>query len=337
MKFIYKEVLALQQIGAGMDGLKDIYQPYFKIGAAVNTRTIVKYSDLIKKHFNSITCENEMKYNRLYSGHYTFDDADKIACFAEENNIELHGHTLVWHNQTPDIIFNNSAGELIETLKNHVAVIKERYGKNMHTIDVVNEAIEDKSDQYLRETKWKEKLGDNYIAQVFRLTKEIMPDVNLYYNDYNESVPNKRDKIIRLVKNLQEEGVPIDGIGLQSHHNIYTPKIDEVKRSIEMYAELGLQLHISEMDVSLFAFEDETKLDKPDDELLEKQAIYYKECFAIYREYHKHIDRVTLWGISDADTWLNHFPVRNRKNWPMLFDDNQQPKKAFYYITDITT
>lgn len=318
-----------------MDSLKDIYQPYFKIGAAVNTKTVKKYAELIRKHFNSITCENEMKYNRLYRGHYTFDDADLIAGFAEENNIELHGHTLVWHNQTPDVIFDNTAEGLLDLLRNHVTIIKERYGKNMHTIDVVNEAIEDKTDQYLRETKWKAKLGDNYIAQVFRLTKEIMPDVKLFYNDYNECAPDKRSKIIRLVRELKSEGVPIDGIGMQAHYNIYFPETDEIKRSIEMYAELGLLLHISEMDISLFAYEDRSGIERPSEELLEKQAEYYEKCFKIYKEYYKHIDRVTLWGVTDADSWLNNFPVRNRRNWPLLFDESQNPKKAFYSVSKV--
>jgi len=318
-----------------MEGLKDIYKDYFKIGAAVNPFTAKTYADLVKTHFNSITCENEMKFGNLYDGkEYTFDKADVLARFAEDNGMDVHGHTLVWHNQTPDAIFEKDADYLIETFKKHVAIIKDRYGKNMRTIDVVNEAIEDKSDAYLRDTKWKEKLGDNYIHTVFKLTKEIMPDVKLFYNDYNECTPDKREKILRLVDELRADGAPIDGIGMQSHYNIYSPTLDEVKRSMEAYAKTGLLLHISELDVSVFAFEDKTKLEAPTDELVKKQAEYYKGLFKIYREYHEHIDRVTFWGVTDTSSWLNYFPVFDRKNWPLLFDWDGSPKEAYYAVAE---
>lgn len=164
---------------------------------------------------------------------------------------------------------------------------------------------------------------------------EVMPNTKLYYNDYNESFPEKRKKIVRLLEELKASGTPISGFGLQSHISIYNPDLDEIKRSIEEYAKLGLTLRISELDVSLY------KDNNPDDketeftrELELKQASYYGELFKIFREYHQHIDAVTFWGVTDKDSWLNYFPIRGRRNYPLLFDDNGKPKEAFYSVMD---
>lgn len=320
-----------------MESLKEKYAPYFKIGAAFSVRELDK-ADLIKTHFNSMTCDNAMKYGSLTyePGVYNFDFADPLVAFSKENNITVHGHTLVWHNQTPDFIFENTSPEqLLETLKMHTRIVREHFG-DLETFDAVNEAIEDKSDAYLRETKWKNILGDDYIAKVFRVIKEEMPNTELFYNDYNECVPEKREKIVRMLKGLIADGVPISGMGLQSHISIYGPDFDEIKRSIEAYASLGLKLRVSELDVSMYQNNNpaDPQINMPNPELIKKQADYYKELFKIYRSYHQHIDTVTFWGVTDKDSWLNNFPVRGRRNYPLLFDDNANPKEAFYSVMD---
>lgn len=315
------------------ESLAEKYKPYFKIGTEIGWRIPDTHAELLKKHFNSITCGNEMKYSSLCRrpGEYTFDRADKIVSFAKENGMVMHGHTFVWHNQTPDFIFENTDEEgLLATLRAHVEKVKEHFGE-LATFDAVNEAIEDKSDTYLRETKWKAILGDDYIPKVFRVIKEVLPNTALYYNDYNECVPEKREKIMRLLKEMLAEGAPISGMGMQFHVSIHRPSIDEIKRSIEAYASTGLTLRISEMDVSLYK-DKEPQFSPLDPELLKKQADYYEQCFKVFREYHKHIDAVTFWGAADDVTWLNNFPVFGRKNWPLVFDDNHEPKEAFYRI-----
>lgn len=317
-----------------METLKDKYASYFRIGAAFENGDLAK-ADLIKTHFNSMTCANAMKYVSLTKnpGEYNFSNADKLLEFARTNNIAMHGHTLVWHNQTPDYIFENTTAEgLLETLRKHTQLVKDHFGE-FESFDAVNEAIEDKSDAYLRDTKWLRTIGEDYIAKVFRVIHEVMPNTALFYNDYNEYVPEKRAKIVKLLKQLIADGVPISGMGLQSHINIYTPSFDEVKRSIEEYAALGLRLRISELDVSVYKGAEDPQI-VPDKEILKKQADYYDELFKILRSYAEYIDAVTFWGVADSDSWLNYFPVRGRRNYPLLFDDEGQPKEAYYRVMD---
>jgi len=168
----------------------------------------------------------------------------------------------------------------------------------------------------------------------FLIAREMLPDTQLFYNDYNETNPEKRDKIYQTVKGMKERGVPVDGIGMQCHNNIYGPSADDLIRTIELYAGLGVRIHITEMDISLFEFSDHSSMVKPSAEILDKQAKAYDNYFRIFREYKDYIDCVTLWGVADDATWLDHFPVRNRKNWPLLFDEEHNPKEAFYRILE---
>lgn len=320
-----------------MVGLKDIYKDYFKIGAAVNIRTVKTHEDLIKNHFNSITCENETKpINLLKSlNEYNFDEADRIIEFAKYSNIAMRGHAIVWHNQTPDWLFKDANKEiLLQRLKDYILCVGKKYENDFYCWDVVNEAIEDKKDLLYRKNPWLDIIGEDFMDYAFRIAKEILPNTDLYYNDYNESNVPKRDKIYRAVKDMLDRDVPIDGVGLQCHWNIFSPKMDEFKSAMEQYAKLGLKIQVTEMDVSFFEFTDETKLVKPSNEMIKKQVSIYKEAFKIFREYKDIIDCVTVWGIADDVNWLDNFPVRNRKNWPLLFDENHEPKEALYAIMD---
>lgn len=316
-----------------METLKEKYAPYFKIGVAFEKRDLEK-ADLIKTHFNSMTCANAMKYISVTQnpGEYNFDRADSLVAFAKENDMAIHGHTFVWHNQTPDYIFENtSPEELLDTLRSHVRRMKDHFGE-LATFDAVNEAIEDKSEEFLRDTKWYRILGEDYLTKVFRVIHEETPSTELFYNDYNECMPEKRAKIVRMLKKMIAEGAPISGMGMQQHISLYYPSFDDIKRSIEEYASLGLKIRISELDVSMYHGPEDAQVSMPDKELLKKQADYYDELFKIYRYYAKHIDAVTFWGVADSDSWLNNFPVRGRRNYPLLFDDNGQPKEAFYRV-----
>lgn len=320
-----------------MISLKERYKDYFKVGAAVNNRTIKSNSNLITKHFNSITCENEMKASSIAIGkdQYDFMAADEIVDFAMKNDLLVRGHTFVWHNQTLDWFFEGmDRKQLLERIKNHITIVGNRYREQVFCWDVVNEAIEDKADTVLRRTKWVDILGERFMDDVFRITKEILPEKKLFYNDYNETNPAKRVKIYNTIKAMKDRGVPVDGIGMQCHSSIYGPSADELKETIELYASLGVQIHITELDVSLFEFGDHSRIEKPDAKLLDKQAKIYEDYFKIFREYKEVIECVTLWGVADDYTWLDNFPVRNRKNWPLLFDEENNPKEAFYRITD---
>lgn len=318
--------------------LHEAYSSCFRIGAAVNPTTLTTQADLLRHHFNSLTAENEMKFERLQPacGQYTFEAADRLIDFAAVNGMAVRGHTLVWHNQTPDWMFAHADGTpvdrdtLLSRMQAHIETVVSRYKGIVHAWDVVNEAVSDKEGELLRPSKWLEIAGEDFIAKAFEYAHAADPNALLFYNDYNESVPEKREKIFALVRSLQEKGVPIHGVGLQAHWNLEEPSIDDIRAAIERYASLGVKLHITELDLSVFRFEDRrTDLSAPTDEMLAKQADRYAQIFRLFRAYSAHIESVTFWGAADDYTWLDHFPVQGRKNWPFLFDEKHRPKRSF--------
>lgn len=322
--------------------LKDVYKDYFKIGTAVNLETLEKDKDLIASQFNSMTAENDMKpiILSLEEEKFNYGPADQIVQFANDNNMGMRGHTLVWHNQTPGWMFKDGdkkAGRelMLSRLEKYIHTTMNHYNDSLfYAWDVVNEAIDDTGSHLLRESPWLDTIGEDYIERSFEFARDANPDIPLFYNDYNESHPHKREKIYKLVKDLIDKEIPVDGIGLQAHWNLEDPHLDDIRRAIEKYASLGLKLHITEMDVSIFNFDDRRKdLTALSPEIEEKQAERYDKFFSIFREYHEHIDSVTLWAVSDRYNWLNDFPVQNRKNWPMLFNETNQPKESFYRVT----
>ncbi|MGM0882026.1 MAG: endo-1,4-beta-xylanase [Bacillota bacterium] len=321
--------------------LYEAFSQSFDIGAAVNTRTIQTQKELLAYHFNSITPENEMKFESLHPSEdtYTFEQADEIASFAKAQGMKLRGHTLVWHNQTSDWLFQDSKGgtidaeTLLDRMKSHIETVMKRYKDSIYAWDVVNEVIADEGAELLRQSKWLDIAGEGFIAKAFEYAHEADPKAVLFYNDYNESNPVKREKIYKLVKGLVERGVPIHGVGLQAHWNIKNPGLDDIRSAIERYASLGLQLQVTEMDVSVFEHDDRrTDLTVPTEQMKELLTERYERFFKLFREYKQHISAVTFWGAADDYTWLDYFPVRSRKNWPLLFDEQQQPKEAFWRV-----
>ncbi|WP_338551909.1 endo-1,4-beta-xylanase [Paenibacillus sp. KS-LC4] len=327
------------------DSLAGSFKNDFLIGAAVNDHTIVSQRELLVKHYNSLTAENEMKFESLHPTEdtYTFEAADRIAQFAREHGMKLRGHTLVWHNQTPDWVFDDGNGgtaereTLLARMKAHIMAVMQRYQDTSYCWDVVNEAVSDEGDEWLRPSRWLEGIGDDYMVKAFQFAHEADPAALLFYNDYNECNPAKREKIYRLVKTLLEQGAPIHGIGLQGHWNLTEPSLDDIRAAIERYASLGLKLQITEMDVSVFAFEDRrTDIAIPTAEMLHQQEQRYRQFFELFREYRDVLTGVTFWGAADDYTWLDYFPVRGRKNWPLLFDTEQQPKGAYYEVVNLS-
>ncbi|TYA12068.1 endo-1,4-beta-xylanase [Paenibacillus faecis] len=318
--------------------LKQLFQEDFKIGAAVNPRTIVSQEALLARHFNSITAENEMKFASVHPEEevYTFEEADLLAAFARKHGMALRGHTLVWHNQTTDWIFRDRKGDsvnrevLLERVRAHIHTVVGRYKGDIYAWDVVNEAIADEGAELLRSSRWLDIAGPDFIAKAFEFAHEADPDALLFYNDYNESHPQKRDKIYALVKSLLDRDIPIHGIGLQAHWNLYDPALEDIRAAIEKYASLGLQLQLTELDISVFRFDDKrTDLKEPTPDMLETQAERYEAVFRLLKEYRNEITAVTFWGAADDYTWLDDFPVRGRKNWPFLFDAEHRPKPAY--------
>lgn len=318
--------------------LREAFKEQFLIGAAVNPVTLDSQRDLLIEHFNSVTAENEMKFERLHPAEdrYTFEAADRLVALAKANGMGVRGHTLVWHNQTPAWVFENEDGSqtdrvtLLARMKSHINTVVSRYRGELYAWDVVNEAVSDSGSELLRPSKWLDIIGEDFIAKAFEYAHEADPEALLFYNDYNEADPVKSDKIYTLVKSLLEQGVPIHGIGLQAHWSLYHPSLDHIRVAIEKYASLGVKLHITELDVSMFAFDDRrTDLTAPTEEMLALQAERYGQFFRLFQEYSEYITSVTFWGAADDYTWLDHFPVRGRKNWPFLFDAKHQPKPSY--------
>lgn len=313
--------------------LRDAYARHFPIGAAVSPETLDRHPDLIARQFSSLTAENVMKFEEIHpaEGAYRFEPADKIVKFAEDHRMKLRGHTLVWHNQTPDWVFEGADRSLlIQRLEEHIATVVGRYKGKIHAWDVVNEAITDQGSEPLRDTQWLKIIGKDYISLAFHLARKTDPDAVLFYNDYNTENREKRQKIFNLVKELKESGTPIDAVGLQGHWSVEGPPVEEIENSIVQFASLGVKVQITELDLSFYREnDDEIRYTEPPQELLESQAKRYREIFEMFLRHKDAVTGVTFWGVTDDGSWLNHFPVRHRKNWPLLFDENGEPKSAF--------
>ncbi len=345
------------------------YEKYFKIGAAVSPRQIRKHHDLLLRHFNSLTAENEMKYDSTEpeEGHFCFDKADSVVAMAREMGVKIRAHAPVWHNQTPAWMYldgNRPAPpELIyERIDAHTKALCERYNRDVYAWDVVNEATRDdvpdpeknpgESPVY-RNSEYYKLCGTGFMEAAFRSMEKYSPDARLFYNDYSECVPEKRNRIVTLIRGLREKGCRVDGIGMQQHH-FAAPDYDEIKRSIEIYASMGLRIHVTELDVSMMAaFNQGSRRLKPGDpgfdeyirealkatpEKLSKIDEIYVRLFEIYRSYTDVIDCVTTWGIADDYTWLDFFGMRRGmppiKQHPLLFDEQGMPKPCVQQLMD---
>jgi endo-1,4-beta-xylanase len=323
-------------------GLKDYYHDYFPIGVAVAPSSLSgPQSELILKNFGSLTAENVMKPALIHPAENTYfwDNADKISDYALANGMKMRGHTLVWHKQTASWMFKDASGNtvskevLLARLKDHITSVVSRYKGKVYAWDVVNEALDDDDSKFYRETDWYKICGDEYISKAFQWAHEADPDALLFYNDYNTEFAGKRDKVYRLVKQLLDSGVPIDGIGLQGHWNIINPGEKELRDAIEKYSSLGLKIQITELDVSVYAANEKDPADNIfTAEREQKQLNKYKMVFRVFRDYKNVISGVTFWNVSDKSSWLDNFPVIGRKNYPLLFDQNLKPKKAYWEV-----
>ncbi|MDT0648630.1 endo-1,4-beta-xylanase [Autumnicola edwardsiae] len=330
-------------------GLKDYYSEYFPVGVAVAPNSFEgKSKELILQHYNSLTPENVMKMGEIHpeQDRYSWEAADKIANFARENDMKMRGHALVWHQQTGDWIFKAQDGgqvskeELLQRMKNHIDTVVSRYKGTIYAWDVVNEAIADNPEEFLRTSEWYEILGEDFIIKAFEYAHEADPEAKLFYNDYNAIIPEKRDRIYKLLKTLVDRDVPIDGVGIQGHWSIYSPSEEELRKAMDMYSSLGLEVQITELDVSLYPWEKERREMREDEsdeftpELQEKQIEKYKMFFKVFRDYKEVMTGLTFWNIADAYSWLDYYPVPGRKNYPLLFDEDYEPKEAYYEVIE---
>ena len=339
-------------------GLHTQFKDNFMIGTALAATDILSRDDsirkLVAKEFNAVTAENVLKWELIHPkpNVYDFKAPDRLVDFAEKNNIFLVGHALVWHHQRPDWIFENNNGStvsrevLLGRMEEHINKVAGRYKNRIDAWDVVNEALEE--DGSLRESDWFKIIGEDYIEHAFKMAEKAAPNAKLYYNDYNLFEPEKRDGAIKLIKNLQAKGVKIDGIGLQGHYGLYYPDLNQLEDSIKAFTELGIDIFISELDITVLPLPGgsnqgadialDIALDKQSEDKMNpypkalpavieaKLGERYQEIFSVFNKYKEHISRVSLWGISDAHTWRNDWPVKGRTDYPLFFDRNMNKK-----------
>ena len=336
-----EEDAAVSALGDDVPSLKEVFKDDFYIGTAVEASQLndPELCELIKKHFSSITAENAMKPESLQpvEGKFNFRDADKIANFAKENGIALRGHTLIWHNQVPEWFFLEDGKQVSkETLRkrmeNHITEVMQHYKGQVYAWDVVNEPINaDEPDGLLR-NNWYEILGEEYIELAFRYAREADPETKLFLNDYDTTNPNKCQAIVDLVKRLQEKDVPIDGIGMQMHINLEKPSLEDFEKALQKFSELGLEIHITEMDISVYKDRSES-FDTISEEMLNEQGHRVKDLFAIIDKYKANITSVTFWGLTDEYSWLRYY-FEERKDWPLPFGENLELKPFFWGMVD---
>ena len=331
-------------------GMMDSYKDYFSIGVAVNQRNVSNPDQiaLIKKEFNSITAENDMKPGEIHpkEGVWNWERADKIANFCRENGIKLRGHCLCWHSQFADWMFTDSKGKPVkkevfyERLREHIHTVVNRYKDIVYAWDVVNEAMADDGRSWpgreqspYRQSRHFQLCGDEFIAKAFQFAREADPNALLFYNDYSCVDEGKRERIYNMVKKMKDAGVPIDGIGMQGHYNIYFPSEEQLEKAIVRFKELVNHIHITELDLrmnqemggQLHGFSRGEA--KPIPAYMNTlQTDQYARLFKVFRKHKDVIDCVTFWNLGDRDSWLGV------NNHPLPFDENYRPKACYRAI-----
>jgi len=349
---------ASEERADAVPALKNVFEGSFLIGAALNPSQFYERDegevDIIETHFNTITPENVMKWERIHPepNTYDFEAADRYVAFGENRDMFIVGHTLVWHNQTPDWVFEDDEGNpvsrdtLLQRMRDHIHTVVGRYKGRVDGWDVVNEALNE--DGTLRETPWLETIGEDYLAKAFQYAHEADPEAELYYNDYSLERSPKREGAVKLVENLQAQDVPITGIGTQAHHRLASdaPSAEAQATTIEAFADLGIDVMVTELDIAVLPRPQEhwgadiRKSAELQDELnpypealpdsvQQALARRYAELFAVFLDHRDALTRVTFWGVTDEDSWLNNWPIRGRTSYPLLFDRENEPKPAF--------
>lgn len=314
----------------------------FPIGTAIRINTLLQDStlqNLQKKNFNSITSASDMKMNRIIdsAGNYNWNRIDKIVDYAQTNNQRLFGHNLIWHSSTPNWVERKAQEDSLwlgTFMKDYINTYVSRYKGKVAAWDVVNEGLESAGSE-IRKTMWYNAMGKDYIAKAFNYAHEADPDAILFYNDFNiERDTLKLNATIKMVEELLDANVPISGIGFQMHIRMDIPD-ETIAYALKKAADTGLQIHLSEVDI-IFNRHDDTRgggiqiYDELTDEMKVDQAEKYKNLVKMYKTIVPKEQQfgITFWDFTDRDTWIKGF--FNLKDWPTLYNNELQPKPAYY-------
>ena len=350
--------------GTQASTLKDAFAGSFRIGAAVNERQFTGQDSigiaLIRRHFNTITPENVLKWEHVHPrlGVYDFAAADRYVDFGTRNGMFVVGHTLVWHSQVPRWVFQDAAGNpvsrdtLIARMRDHIFTVVGRYKGRIKGWDVVNEALND--DGSLRRSPWYTIIGEDYLVKAFQYAHEADPGAELYYNDYSLDNAPKRNGAVALVKRLQAAGVTVHAVGSQSHDKMDWPSMAQVDSTIRALSAAGVKVNITELDVDVLPPATQNRgadvgggtrgqmspATNPyaaglPDSVQRGLAARYADLFRVFASHRDVIDRVTFWGVGDGDSWLNNWPVPGRTSYPLLFDRADRPKPAFDAVMSV--
>ena len=287
-----------------------------------------QHTETLKKEFNNITSEYEMKMNVMYpsQGNYDFSAADAMVSFAQENDMNVHGHALIWHNATPSWVqnFAGTNAEFEAMVKDYITTTLTRFKGKVRSWDVVNEAFEDGSGHPLRNSVFRQKMGDDYIKKCFQFARDADPDVLLFYNDYNmASSSTKRAAMFNLVDEL---GDLIDGVGTQMHISYNGPSKSNIEAVADGTVSRGLKLHFAELDIRANPNKDITSLTN---DRAQEQRAKYKEVVQIYNSIPlANKFALTIWGVRDNESWLIDF--WGNADWPLLFDSSYNKKAAYF-------
>ena len=336
--------------------LKDAYKGDFVVGAAINTAEITgqaKREDaIVTTQFDSISPENALKWQNVHPkpGTYDFSIPDQYVAFGIKNHMYIVGHVLLWHNQTPDWVFHDDKGNLLDRdallarLRRHIMTVVGRYKGKINAWDVVNEVLDDNGG--MRQTLWSKIIGPDYIAKAFEYAHKADPNAELTYNDYNIESGPKHQAAVALVQKLKAEGVPITTVGIQGHYILGADAANQLDAAIADFGKLGVKVAISELDIDVLPRNNlpataDIKLNIAQDPKLnpyvnglplpvqQDLANHYAEIFDVCLKHRGVVERVTLWGVTDADSWHNNWPIRGRTAYSLLFDRNDEPKLAF--------
>ncbi len=337
--------------------LSEAYNDYFDIGVAVTANNINSLieEDLINE-FDTFTAEYEMKWDQIQlpNKEYNFDKCDIMYEFAKSNGKKIRGHTLVWRTNVPSFIYDlesssvsmdTKLSSVLELLDGYYTTMYNRYGDVIDVWDVVNEVIEDDENYlyrhdniYFKLCNYDDKIFESFIADVYKMVKRVSPEVSRYYNDYflmtNEV---KRDKVITFINNINELGADVNGVGLQSHITTSITK-NQVDKALFDFRENDLVASFTELDISIYENDtiaptlpaSLTLLEDYDDKL----SRAYNHIFSSARENSDIVENITFWGIYDKDSWLVKDFYNYRTDFPLLFDEFYNKKKAYYIVKD---
>ncbi|WP_371238279.1 endo-1,4-beta-xylanase [Streptomyces pimonensis] len=282
---------------------------YFGAAVAANHLGEAQYAATLDREFNSVTPENEMKWDAVEPsrGSFGFDRADRIVDHARSKGMDVRGHTLVWHSQLPGWVSGLGASDLRSAMNNHITQVMTHYKGEIHSWDVVNEAFQDGNSGARRSSPFQDKLGDGFIEEAFRTARAADPAARLCYNDYNtDGVNAKSNAVYSMVRDFKSRGVPIDCVGFQSHFNPNSPVPSDYRANLQRFADLGVDVQITELDIEGSG---------------QAQATDYgnvvRACLAVTR-----CTGITVWGIPDKYSWRS-------SGTPLLFDDDYNRKPAY--------